>query len=169
MTRELSTACILVVERGADRMPSIAVPDCGATERAVIAQQPDEDPGVLAGRVIRRAAELARHEIPLECAVILTSNEISPDVLSSRCRMARALVRAMKGAPSARLLFVPQATLCDEGRHELLSIAGTLALQLDHVPVEVSVRFGMPQEEQEPHSETRLRKPPVWAAVADVA
>jgi hypothetical protein len=145
------------------------VPDCGATERAVIAQQPDEDPGVLAGRVIRRVSELARQQTPLECAVIVTSNEISPDVLASRCRMARALVRAMEGAPSARLLFVPQATLCDEGRHELLSIAGTLALQLDHVPVEVSVRFDPPREEPEPQSETRLRKPAIWGAVADVA
>jgi hypothetical protein len=169
MTDELSTACILVIEQGVEQIPPIDEAAYRATERAIIAQQPDEAPSELAARVIRRASELTRQKTPVECAVIVTSDAIHDDVLASRCRMARALVRSMAGAPAARLLFVPQSTLSDEGRHELLSIAGTLALQLGHVPVEVSVRFGMLDEDAVPQSETRLRKPSVYGFVAEVA
>jgi hypothetical protein len=169
MTDELNTACILVVERGVESIPSISEPGCVATERAIIAQQPDETPVELSARVIRRAQELARQKTPIECAVIVASDAVQDDVFAARCHMARALVRAMEGAPRARLVFALPASLSDEGRHELLSIAGTLALHLSHVPVEVNVRFQPQLEDAEPHSETRLRKPSVYSAVVDVA
>jgi hypothetical protein len=156
MTAEITTACIVVVETGADEIPSIDDPSCSGTERVIIAQQPDETPAELAMRVSRRAQDLAR-TTPIESAVIVASDTIHDDVFASRCLMARALVRAMSGASSARLLFTPRHTLADEGRHELLSIAGTLAMQLGHVPVEVSVRFASPPPE--PQSAVRLRKP----------
>ncbi len=156
MTEQLSTAYMVVVENGAEQIPSMDEPS-GATERAIIAQQPDESASELAIRVIRRAQELAKNRTPIECAVIVASGAVHEDVFASRCNMARALVRAMSGAPSARLLFAPPSSLSDEGRHELLSIAGTLAMQLRHVPVEVSVRFQAPPEE--PRSGVHLRKP----------
>lgn len=177
MNDEVSTASILVVENGVDRIPRIDALDCPATERTVVAQQPDEPPAELAVRVIRRAQELARTKTPLECAVIVACDDTCDEVFAARCNMARALVRAMEGAPRARLLFMPSAQLSDEGRHELLSIAGTLAVQLAHVPVEVSVRFQTPPPvvsvEQEPRSGVRLRPPrrtsPAPLLSADVA
>jgi hypothetical protein len=156
MTDEINTACVVVVETGADEIPTIDDPSCTATERVIIAQQPDETAAELAVRVSRRAQELARHT-PIESAVIVASDTVHDEVFASRCNMARALVRAMSGASSARLLFTPRQTLSDEGRHELLSIAGTLAMQLGYVPVEVSVRFAPPPAE--PRSGVRLRKP----------
>ena len=159
MTDELTTACIMVVETGVGRIPAIDEPSCPATERAVIAQQSDETAAELAVRVIRRAEELVRNRTPVECAVIVASDAVSDEVFASRCSIARTLVRAMEGAPRAKLVFVPPPTLSDEGRHELLSIAGTLAVQLCHVPVEVSVRFEVPETEPEaePRSAVRLR------------
>jgi len=157
MTDELSTACIMVVESGVRGIPAIDEPSCPATERAVIAQQPDETPAELAVRVIRRAEELVRNKSPVECAVIIASDAVADEVFASRCTIARTLVRAMEGAPRAKLIFVPPPSLSDEGRHELLSIAGTLAVQLSHVPVEVSVRFQAAEPEAEPSSGVRLR------------
>jgi hypothetical protein len=166
MTHEIATACIVVIEAGADGIPAVDDPSCSATERVIIAQQPDETPAELSIRVSRRAQELAKN-VPIDSAVIVASDTVDDAVFASRCHMARALVRAMSGASSARLLFSPRATLSDEGRHELLSIAGTLAVQLGGVPVEVSVRFAPPPE---PQSAVRLRKPrrsePAVAAAA---
>lgn len=166
MTEELSRACIVVVENGVARIPQIDDPACSLTDRAIIAQSPDETPAELAVRVIRRAQELARNRTPVQCAVIAASDAVDDEVFASRCRIARALVRAMEGAPKANLSFVAPGTLSDDGRHELLSIAGTLAMQLHHVPVEVSVRFESRAELEEPKSEMRLRKPAVVSALA---
>ncbi len=166
MTDELSTACVVVVEHGTDKFPMLDDASCSATERAMIAQAPDETPAELAVRVIRRAEELARNGTPVEWAAIVASDAADDAVFASRCHIARALVRAMEGAPRARLTFLPPISLSDDGRHELLSIAGTLAMQLRHVPVEVSVRFTEPELESEPQSAVRLRKP---ARVSELA
>jgi hypothetical protein len=158
MTEELSTACVVIVERGVNHLPSLDEPSSTATERAMIAQAPDEAPEDLAVRVIRRATDLARNRTPVERAVIVASDAVDDEVFKSRCRIARALVRAMEGAPRARLLFVPSPTLPDEGRHELLSIVGTLATQLSDLRVEVGVRFAPPAVEvDEPPSQVRLK------------
>jgi hypothetical protein len=169
MTNEIDTACILVVERGVEKIPTIDDDACDAAERAIIAQQPDETPADLAVRVVRRAEELGRRGLQLGSAVFAASEVVSDEVFASRCRMARALVKAMESAPHARLLFIPPSTLSDDGRHELLSIAGTLAMDLCHVPVEVSVRFQQAPPEEIPHSAVRLRKPLPVSAVAAAA
>jgi hypothetical protein len=135
-------ACLTVVEYGAQRGTEAShdgVVD--ASTRATVVQQADETPAELALRAMRRAVGLTHSGTPLEAGVIIASDAINDEVFLCRCQIAGAMIRAMRGAVSPRLIFVAPNTISDEGRHELFSIAGTLATQLHGTPIEVSVRF----------------------------
>jgi hypothetical protein len=139
-------ACLTVVEAGAGWVCKAADDGVsGACARALVAQQPDETPAELALRASRRIEQLVRGG-PIEAGVIVASDAVSDDVFESRCQIARSMIRAMQGAEAPRLIFAAPSTLSDDGRHELLAIAGTLAMQLHGAPVEVFVRFAEPAE-----------------------
>jgi hypothetical protein len=120
--------------------------------QATVVQQHDETPNELAVRAVRRVDQLTREGMPLVSGVILVNGEVEPEAFEARCQIARAMIRGMRGARSARLLLLAPEQISDGGRHELLAIAGTLASQLEGLPVEVSVRF-----DRHPTSSPRAR------------
>jgi hypothetical protein len=134
-------ACLTIVEFGAERSSASHDGILDASARAMVVQQADETPAELALRATRRAARLVQAGAALEAGVIVASDVVSDEVFLGRCQIARAMIRAMRGATTPRLIFVAPSTISDEGRHELFSIAGTLATQLHGTPIEVSVRF----------------------------
>ncbi len=141
-------ACVLVVEQGAQcQQALIADSVAGVHERAMVAQHPDETPAELALRVRRRIQLLSQGKVPVEAVVIVASDATDDETFQSRCQIAALCLAAMRGAASPRLSFVAPRTLSDEGRHELLSIVGTLTQQVQGSPVEISVRFAAPRRQ----------------------
>ena len=135
-------ACVMVVEAGAawvSRQVDDGVSE--ASDRVLVAQQADETPAELSLRALRHCDALTRSGKPLVAGVVVASDTISDDVFQARCQIARAMIRAMAGCDTARLIFAAPSTLSDGGRHELMAIAGTLTAQLRGTRVEVSVRF----------------------------
>ncbi len=153
-------ACIVVVEQG---VPPLQALDqngiCDACLRAVVAQQHDETPAELALRVARRIERLTRQGTPLEAGVFVASDATDDDVFTSRCLMARAMLRGMSAAHEPRLVFEVPSTLSDAGRHELLALAGTLMSQLDSSRVQVLVRFADAEKVEAPASGVVRRVP----------
>ncbi len=135
-------ACIVIVEQGVPPLESLDQHGiCDASLRAVVAQQYDETPAELALRVARRIERLTRQGAPLEAGVFVASDATDDEVFASRCLMARAMLRGMSAAREPRLVFEVPCSVSDEGRHELMALAGTLTAQLDSSRVEVLVRF----------------------------
>jgi hypothetical protein len=135
-------ACLAVVEAGSE--PNPRATDDGvlnASARVLVMQQYDETPAEFALRATRRATQLTRNGAPLEAGVIIASDVADDDAFLCRCRIARAMIRAMRGATAPRLIFVASSSISEHARHELFSIAGTLSTQLHGTPIEVSVRF----------------------------
>lgn len=134
--------CLAVVEAGSE--PNSRATDDGvvnASARVMVMQQLDETPAEFALRATRRATQLTRNGAPLEAGVIVASDAADDETFLSRCRIARAMIRAMRGAAAPRLIFVASSMISDQARHELFSLAGTLSTQLHGTPIEVSVRF----------------------------
>jgi hypothetical protein len=163
-------ACLMIVEAGAGWV-SRAVDDgvWDASSRVLVAQQPDETPAELALRASRRAERIARAGRPLEAGVIVAADAASDEVFASRCQMARAMIRAMQGSEAPRLIFAAPSTVSDDGRHELLAIAGTLTTQLAGTRVEVSVRFLEPKEVSGTYPAVHAVRPSLDSQVEDVA
>lgn len=166
-------ACIVIVEQGVPPLESLD-PDgiCDACVRAVVAQQFDETPAELALRVARRIERLTRQGTPLEAGVFVASDATDDEVFASRCLMARAMLRGMGEAREPRLVFEVPSTLSEDGRHELLALAGTLTSQLDGSDVEVLLRFVQVAEESPPASGVLRRavaRPALAGPTADVA
>ncbi len=134
-------ACLTVVEVGAPGGAEAHDGVDGASARAVVVQQDDETPAELALRATRRTTRLIRNGTALEAGVIIVGDESGDDMFLSRCQIARVMIRAMRGAIAPRLIFIAPSSISDEARHELFSIAGTLATQLHGTSIEVSVRF----------------------------
>jgi hypothetical protein len=149
-----SGACLTVVEFGVGEPTAVLDSFAMAAEaHATVVQQVDETPAELATRVVRRVRQLTRGGIPLLAGAIMANEDVGDEAFQGRCQIARAMIRAMRGAPTGSLTFLAPTSLSDEGRHELLAIAGTLASQLRGMPVEVSVRF----DSRPPVSKARLR------------
>jgi hypothetical protein len=134
-------ACLTVVEFGAEQTCDTRDGVTNASARAMVVQQVDETPAELALRATRRAIRLTRSGVPLEAGVIVAGDSVSDELFVCRCQTARAMIRAMRGARAPRLIFVAPSTISEASRHELFSIAGTLASQMQGSPIEVSVRF----------------------------
>jgi hypothetical protein len=141
MYDENTGSCVVVVEQGADWLGSETERSVSSTGRAMVFQQPSETPAEFALRVRRRVQVLRQSSTEVEVAVIAASDATDDETFQARCQIAQALLSAM-GAEAPRLVFEAPASISNEGRHELLSIAGTLTSQLHGSPIEVSVRFG---------------------------
>jgi hypothetical protein len=112
-----------------------------AGQHANVLQQSDEAPAAFALRAARRAEQLVSAGFALRAGVIVTNDETDEASFAARCRIARAMIRAMKSGECAEVVFRASETLSADGRHELFAIAGTLAAQLRGMPIEILVRF----------------------------
>jgi hypothetical protein len=157
MYDENTGSCFVVVEQGADWHGSATERSVSATGRAMVFQQPSETPAELALRVRRRVQLLRHSSTPVELAVVAASDATDDATFQARCQIAQALLSTM-GAGTARLVFEAPASISNDGRHELLSIAGTLTGQLHGSQIEVSVRFAEPRGTQ---ADAAMPSPPV--------
>ena len=107
----------------------------------VLVQTGQEPVSVFATRVVRAIAAMCRDDQSLETVVIAAGRaEDHEQVLVARSRITQAVAKAMAGGPGSVLLsahdLLPEAT-----RHELLSTAGALAVQLAGSSIDIRVRF----------------------------
>jgi hypothetical protein len=140
---EAARGSLTVVELGAQ---STALEGLAANgdAHALVVQQAKETPLELALRVAKCAREMLSCGTPLRMATIVASEDTSEEMFQARCHVAQTLIRAMSAPDFGCLVFCAPDTLSNEGRHELLALAGTLANQLSRQTMEVSVRFLSP-------------------------
>ena len=136
---EARRACVVVMEVGAEWPDWLLDGACGEVV-ARVTQEDGETPAELALRVGERIRELDGTQ--LEALVIAVGSESGDEVFSSRCEMARALLREVHDRHGIRLLFSAPRQLGSEARRELLSLTSTLASQLAGVRVIVGAHLG---------------------------
>jgi hypothetical protein len=129
--------CLLVMELGG-RWPAWMAPPPASR---VLVQAGQENVSAFASRVVRAVAAVCRDEQSLETVVIAAGWEKDHEqVLLARSRITQAVAKAMDGGPGSVLLSAHDL-LPEDVRHELLSTAGALAVQLAGSSIEIRVRF----------------------------
>ncbi len=129
--------CLLVMELGG-RWPTWMAPPPASR---VLVQAGQESMSAFASRVVRAIAAVCREQQSLEAVVIAAGwAKDHEQVLLARSRITQAVAKAMDGGPGSVLLSA-HGLLPEEVRHELLSTAGALAVQLAGSPIEIRVRF----------------------------
>jgi hypothetical protein len=107
----------------------------------VLVQNGQETANAFASRVVRAIAAVCRDDQSLETVVIAAGwVKDHEQVLVARSRITQAVAKAMDGGPGSVLLSAHDL-LPEEARHELLSTAGALAVQLAGSSIEIRVRF----------------------------
>lgn len=130
---------LIVVEQGALWPTHL---DTG--QLVMIAQQPAESPGSLAGRLSRRLAGVQKHDVYSRVAVLSVGADVSEPSAEARRSMACTLAqRLTPSTPEAesRLLLMAPSTASPALRHQLMLLTGALCEQLSGV-AEVVLRFG---------------------------
>jgi hypothetical protein len=109
----------------------------------VIAQQNDEAPAELALRVMHRLGVLEARGRTVATSVLAAGDGSDDEIFEARCRVARALLDHMSSqGSSGGLVFAGHGAGYAEGRHELMSLAGTLMDQLAGTELSIGLRFG---------------------------
>jgi hypothetical protein len=107
----------------------------------VVVQNGQESASAFASRVVRAIAAVCRDDQSLESVVIAAGwVKDHEQVLVARSRITQAVAKAMDGGPGSVLLSAHDH-LPEDARHELLSTAGALAVQLAGSSIEIRVRF----------------------------
>jgi hypothetical protein len=107
----------------------------------VVVQNGQESASAFASRVVRAIAAVYRDEQSLDSVVIAAGwAKDHEQVLVARSRITQAVAKAMDGGPGSVLLSAHDY-LPEDARHELLSTAGALAVQLAGSSIEICVRF----------------------------
>lgn len=108
---------------------------------SLVLQGASESAAELASRSIRTIREIRSTRGSLRTVVLAAGNRLGDDVFESRCLVCRAAVANMPARKPSLLVFDGHRGLSPEARHELLSLAGALTLQLAGTKVAIRVRL----------------------------
>lgn len=123
-TREPPPGWVIVLEEGA-RWPSWVDAHHSGESAVVISEEPGRDAAWLADRVEKAAAELGKASHPVERAILSVRLRATPSVWRRRVELAQALLGSVCRGIGALVIAADGAAA--EERHELLTLAGTLA------------------------------------------
>ena len=118
---------------------------------SLILQGPNEQPTEFASRAISAIAQIHAARGVLRRLVLCAGSRIGDETFTARCLVCRAAAACMPQRKPAQIVFTGHPDLPPEARHELVGLAGALALELVGCRIEIRVKLADGREEEGRH------------------